>query len=87
MQFERLLNLIEDATDANPTDVTGKLLRFPVTQKIDVKFRTNQLQSLSKRQSKLPRLAAIDRKYLDGGQINAQPGTRPVAEKNKALQT
>src|SRR5690348_3687006 len=56
MQFERLLNLIEDTTDASPTDVTGKLFRFPVTQKINVKFRTKQLQSLSKRQSKLPRL-------------------------------
>ena len=56
MQFERFLNLIEDTTDASPTDVTGKLLRFPVTQKINVKFRTKQLQSLSKRQCKLPRI-------------------------------
>ncbi len=49
MQFERLLNLIEDAPDAGSACVAGHLLRLAITEEIDVKLGTQLLQSLRKR--------------------------------------
>jgi len=54
MQFERLLNLIENAPDTGRASVAGHLLHLAITQEIDVKLGTQLLQSLCKRQAVLP---------------------------------
>src|SRR6266576_5892928 len=53
MQFERLLNLIEDAPDTIRADVAGNLFHFAITQTVNVKLGTQLLQSAGERQAVL----------------------------------
>ena len=53
MQFERLLNLIEDPPDTIRADVAGDLFHFAITQKVNVKLGTQLLQCAGERQAVL----------------------------------
>ncbi len=47
MQFQRLLNLVEDPSHTGRFGASRRLFDFAIRQRIDVQFRPHKLESLS----------------------------------------